>query len=88
MGSHKCLGLPYRFEPPHYPLPHSGWLMRLLNPIIRILRGVMNCLRNNFPAGNTIATQFVGHDLPGFATVTTQQSLEESLRSNSIALGL
>ena len=48
----------------------------------------MNGFRDYFPAGNSIATQFVGHDLPGFTTVTTQQSLEEPFSSDSISASL
>ncbi len=62
--------------------------MRLLNPVIRILVSHMNNLRDKFTTGNTIATQFISHDLSGFSTVTTQQSLEEPLCSSPITPSL
>ena len=48
----------------------------------------MDCLRDHCPAGDTIATQFVGHDLPRFATIATYQSSEKALCSRSISASL
>ncbi len=64
MGIQKSLSLPYRFKFPHSSLSHPGWLMRLLDPIICILGSVVDGLRDELPAGNAIAAQFVSDDLP------------------------
>jgi hypothetical protein len=72
MSAEKSLSLPDRLEFLHSSLPHPGWLVGLLNTIVRILGSVVDFLGDHFPAGNAIATQFVGHDLPRFATTDPQ----------------
>ena len=62
--------------------------MGLLSPIILILFGTVDRLRDQLSMGDTIASQFIGHDLPGFALVTPDQSLEESLSCSPISLCL
>ena len=62
--------------------------MRLLDSVVGILVIHMNGFRDHLPAGYSIATQFVSHNLPGFATVTTQQSLEEPLGRRTISASL
>jgi hypothetical protein len=44
----------------------------------------MNALRDEFSMRNTIASQFVRHNLSRFAIVVFQQSLEEPLSSRSV----
>ena len=39
----------------------------------------MDRLRHQFPAGDAVAAQLVGHDLPGALAVRSEQSPEESL---------
>lgn len=76
MGRQKSLSLADRLESPHPLLSHPGRLMGLLGPVIGILVIHTNGFRDHLPAGNTIAVQFVGHDLPRFATIATYQSSE------------
>jgi len=64
MSTQKSLRLPCRFEPSHHPLSHSGRLMGLLGPIVRVLGIIMNNIRHQFTVSNTVATQLVGHYLP------------------------
>jgi hypothetical protein len=49
MSTQKSLGLPHRFEFPHSSLPYPGWLMGLLNAIIRILGSVVDYLGDHLP---------------------------------------
>jgi hypothetical protein len=72
MYSDESLRLANRFELPHSPLSHPGGLMRLFYPIVTILRGVMVNIWHQFPVSNTITPQFVRHNLPGHATITSQ----------------
>ena len=43
--------------------------MRVLSPIILILLGTVERLRDELTVSNTIASQFIGHDLPGLAAM-------------------
>ena len=88
MCTQKPLSLTSRFESPHPPLSHPGRLVRLLGPIILILLGTVNRLRNQFPMSYAIAPQFISHDLPGFSAMGAQQSPEEALCSGPVTLGL
>ena len=69
MSTQESLSLPYRFELAHPSLSHPGRLMRLLCPIILILLSTVDRLRNQLPMGDSIAAQFICHDLPGFAAM-------------------
>lgn len=71
MSTKESLRLPDRFEPSHPSLPHPGRLMRLLYPIISILAVVMSNVWHQFPMSNSIATQFVGDDLPWLCTMAS-----------------
>ena len=64
MDTQKSLCLSGGLEFPHSPLPHPGRLMGLLDSVVGILVINMNGFRDQFPAGNTIAAQFIGHNLP------------------------
>jgi hypothetical protein len=55
MSSQKPLCLLDRFELPHPPLPDPSRLMGLLSPIILILLGTVDRLRNQFTMCNAIA---------------------------------
>ena len=69
MGTHKSLGLLDRFELPHTSFPNPGRLVRLFCPIVRILRRIMDDLRNQLSMSNAIASQLIRHDLSGFTTM-------------------
>jgi hypothetical protein len=88
VGIEELLGLPKRFELSHPSLAHSGRLMRLLCPIIRISISDTDSLRNNFSMGYWITSQLIRDDLPGFTAMVTQQPIKEALRSSTIAFGL
>jgi len=72
MGSYKSLSLPHRLELTHPSLPYPGRLMRLLCPIVLVLFGTVDRLGYQLSMGDTIASQLVGHDLPGLASVASQ----------------
>jgi hypothetical protein len=69
MSTQKSLSLLDRFEPSHTSLSHPGHFMRLLSPIVRILRRIVDDLWNQFPMCDTITAQFIGHDLSGLVPV-------------------
>ena len=62
--------------------------MRLLDPIILILLSTVDRLEHHISVRHTIASQFIGHDLPGFTAMTTQQALEETFGCCAIRFGL
>jgi hypothetical protein len=62
--------------------------MGLLDSFVGIPVIHMNGFRDHLPAGNTIAAQFIGHDLPRFLTIAKYQSSEEALRSRTISASL
>ena len=72
MGRHKSLRLLHRLEPPHTPLSHPRRFVRLLSPVILILLSTVDRSRNQLPMSNTVTSQFVGHDLPGFTAMVSQ----------------
>jgi hypothetical protein len=60
MSTQKSLRLLKRLESSecritHPPLPHSGHLMRLLGPIIRVLGIIMNNIGHQLTMSNSIA---------------------------------
>ena len=62
--------------------------MRLFSPIILILCSAMNHIRHQLPVSDSIAAQFVRHDLSGLATMTPQQPPEEALSGSTLPVGL
>ena len=48
----------------------------------------MDRLGHQCPAGDAVAAQLVGHDLPGFAAMGFEQAPEETLCGGSIPFGL
>jgi hypothetical protein len=50
-----------------------------LRPVVRVAIGVVDRLRHQFPAGDAVATQLVGHDLPRALAVRSEQPPEEPL---------
>ena len=62
--------------------------MRLLCPIILILLRTVDRVRNQFPVCNSVTSQFISHDFPGFAAIVSYKAPEESLCSSTIALCL
>ena len=62
--------------------------MRLLGPIILILFSTVDRLGGQLSMCNTIASQFIGDDLPGLTAMAPQQAPEEPLSRSTIPLGL
>jgi hypothetical protein len=60
----------------------------LLCPIILILLRTVDRVRNQFPVSDTVTSQFIGHDFPGFAAIVSYKAPEESLRCCAIPLCL
>lgn len=54
MSTDKSLGLPHRLESPHPSLSDAGRFMRLLGPIILMLFGTVDHVRDQFAMGNTV----------------------------------
>jgi hypothetical protein len=88
MDTQKSLSLLNRFEFTHPSLPHPSHFMRLLSPIILILFSAVYRLGNQLPMSNAITPQLVRHDLPGFSSMASYQTLEEPLSRNAITLCL
>jgi hypothetical protein len=62
--------------------------MRLLSPIVRVSRCIVDYIRHQFSMGHTVASQFVRHDVPGLATTTLHKPLEEALCCSAISASL
>jgi hypothetical protein len=62
--------------------------MRLLSPIVRVSRCIVDYIRHQFSMGHTVASQFVRHDIPGLATTTPHKPLEEALCCSAISASL
>jgi hypothetical protein len=62
--------------------------MRLLYSIILILLITVDRLWKQFSVSDSIASQFISHDLPRLASMVPQQAPEETLSSRPIPLGL
>ncbi len=84
----ESLRLSRGFEPPHVALPLSGGLVRDFRPVVRILAVVVNDTGHNGAVCGGIAPQLVGHQPPGFASLTFQESTEEAVGGPLIATGL
>ena len=69
MSTQKSLSLLYRFEFSHPSLPYSGGLMGLPCPIIGILLCTVDRLWYQPSMGDTIASQFISHDLTGLTAM-------------------
>lgn len=72
MCTDESLSLPLSLELPHPPLPDSGRLMRLLGPIILILFGAVDRLRDQFTMCHAITPELVRYNFPGFIAMASQ----------------
>ena len=59
--------------------------MRKLSRIIGVSRCVMNRIGNQFSVRDTVASQFIRHDLPRFITMRIQQSFEKTFGGLAVA---
>ncbi len=75
-------------EPSPVALPLSGGLVRDFRPVVRIVAGVVNGTGHNSAVCGGITPQLVGHEPPGFASLTFQESTEEAVGDPLIATGL
>jgi len=62
--------------------------MRLLCPIIRVSRCIVNYIRHQFFVGHTVAFQFVRHDIPGLAITTPHKPPEKTFCCGAISASL
>jgi len=62
--------------------------MRLLCPIVRVSRCIVDYIRHQFSMSHAVASQFVRHDVPGLATTTSHKTLEEALGCSTISASL
>src|ERR1700758_3071940 len=58
------LRVPGRCEPFHRPFPLPGGLMRVLDPIVEVLRAAMLDRCQQLAVGDPVAAEFVGDDHP------------------------
>ena len=77
--ANESLRLPHGFESPHRPLPYSGRLVGEFDPIVRVPRGLVDRIGDEFPPGDGVTAQPVRHDLAWLTL--SQQSLDEALCS-------
>ncbi len=88
MCTYKALRLPHRFELTHPSLSHPGRLVRLLCAIILILFGAVDHIWHQLTMRHSIASQFIGDNLPGLTTATPYQPPEEPLCSGTVSICL
>ena len=62
--------------------------MRDFRPVVRLLAGVVNGTGHHGAVRGGIAPQLVGHQPPGFASLTFQESMEEAVGGPLIPRGL
>ena len=66
------------FESPHAALSDSRWLMPELRAIVRVLAGVVGCIRGDITMSDSVTPQLVCDDPSGFAVAHSEQALEEA----------
>ena len=66
VGSQKSLCLIGGLKPPHAVLPDSRWLMREFRPIVGVLGGVVDRIRDKLSMSDTVAPQLVCDDSSRF----------------------
>ena len=77
--------MPGRGEPFHRPLPLSGRLMRILGPVVQILRPAMLDRGQYLAVGDLVAAELVGDDHPRQIAQALEQLTEESLGGVAIS---
>ena len=66
VGAQKPLRLMSGLESPHAAFPDSRWLMREFRPIVGVLGGVVDCIRDKLSMSDTVAPKLVGDDSSRF----------------------
>ena len=59
VGVQKPLRLIGGFEPPHATLSDPHWLMRELRSIVRVLTGVVDCIRDDIAMSGSVTPQLI-----------------------------
>ena len=77
-----------RFESSHPPLSLSRWLMRVLRAVIQISTLPMNNVRKHVPLRGTVASEFIGHNDPRFASSALKKLSKEALGRKPVSFGL
>ena len=88
MHREESLRLSRGYEPSHVALPLSCGLLSEFRPVVRIVAVVVHDTGPNSAVCGGIAPQFVGYYLPGFASLTLQESTEEPFGGPLIATWL
>jgi hypothetical protein len=76
----KTLGMPWRFEPLHAPLPLAGRLVRILRTVVQIPVLTMFHTRHHLLLGRAIAAELISDDDSRDIRQPFQQLAEEFLR--------
>ena len=88
MNGQESLGLARRLERSHLPFTLPRRLVRDLGSIVSVLAGVVDDGRHDLAVSGTVASQLVGDQPPGRATLSLQQPAEESFSGFSITARL
>ena len=82
------LGLPRRGEAFHHPFADPGRLMRVLGPVVEVLRPAVLHRRHRLAPSDLVAAQFVGHQHPRHLLQALEQLPEKPLGRGPVSLGL
>src|SRR6476659_8825313 len=75
-------------EPLHRSFPLPGGLMRVLDPIVEVLRAAMLDRCQQLAVGDLVAAEYVGDDHPRHVLQVFEQRAEESFGGHRISAGL
>ncbi len=84
----KSLRLPRGFEPSHLSLALACRLVGDFRPIVFVLLGAVDDRRHDGPVRHAIASQLIGDQPPGRATLTLQQLTEEAFGGAGVSPSL
>jgi hypothetical protein len=84
VGTQETLRLLGRTEAAHAPLSGSSRLVGKRRAVVHVAIGVVDRLRHQCPAGDTVAARLVGHELPGAGAVGPEQPSEELVGSRGV----
>jgi hypothetical protein len=85
IGGEEALGMPWRFEAWHAPLPLTHVLVRLLGTVIPLAVLTMFDARQALPFGGTIAGQRSGDEHPWHLRQTREPQAEELLGRHTLS---
>ena len=88
LNADRPLRMPGRFEPFHRPLALPGRLMRVLGPIVQILRLPVLHRGHHHAVGGPVTGKLVGDEHPRHVPQALEQSAEEPLGGLGISAWL